>query len=196
MYIIHIQFFFQNKINGIPSNPAHLARYFTRFMHDRHNLTVKQLFTENKTMKVYIFVLALLLSPTLLFADETTGRVTLRRKTVEITDEQKELKKPRLLKAGGGYYGKGKGGKKEAKGKNGKGADDCSERVVVAKRDEILNGATTGALGEILQFPVYDPTTMEQIGIYQDAAASFGDDKCVFNGAVSVDWNSELESVR
>ena len=61
-------------------------------------------------MKVYIFVLALLLSPTLLFADETTGRVALRRKTVEITDEQKELKKPRLLKAGVGYYGS----KKEA----------------------------------------------------------------------------------
>ena len=63
-----------------------------------------RLFTETKTMKLHILLLALLFSPKVV-ADETAGNVKLQRKTVKIADElseEKQLRKPRLLKAGGG----------------------------------------------------------------------------------------------
>ena len=103
----------------------------------------------------------------------------------------------------GGYYTKSKRGPEGKKGgyyakSKGKGDSnsDCSDVVFLAKSDDIVKTETS--VGETLQFDIYDATSLEVIGLYEDAATSIkaGDvDSCLFTGALSFDFSEETESV-
>ena len=103
----------------------------------------------------------------------------------------------------GDYYDKSKGGKKggygdyyfKSKGK-GDSSSDCSDVVFLAKSEDIVKTETS--VGETLQFDIYDATSLEVVGLYEDAATSIkagGVDNCLFTGALSFDFSEETESV-